>query len=160
VIVRLLILAIMATGVLAGWKAWELARMPAATLPAATGTVESESTAAGPEALTRAQRSQIEHLVARPPFAETRRPPEAEASDTGIADGSAAPDQPLDARLLGVIDDGGERFAVLVIGGGQSTRILRRGGEVEGWRVEIIDDKRVILRKGSEEAEILLFKEK
>jgi hypothetical protein len=48
-------------------------------------------------------------------------------------------------------------MAVLVHGSAAETVIVRQGSEIGGWKVEIIEDSRIILRNGDQTAEIELF---
>jgi len=155
-ILRLAIFSIALAGALAAALAWQLGRLPPEPLPAATTAGDGGTTTAGPLVLSPEQRAKIGHLVARPPFAADRRPyqPEQPAPEKLAP---AAPETPPSARLLGVITEDGERFAVLASSAGTSTDIVRRGAEIEGWVVEKIDDKGIVLRKGSATVEILLF---
>lgn len=155
--VRLAILLIAAAGMLAGAHAFHLGRQPLPALPAEPSLADPDSAAAKPSTAAPALQARIDDLVRRPPFSPDRRPEVLKAPDAPSslpASGAAAA---LAATLLGVIQDGGERFAVLAIGPTRVTAIVRHGGQIEGWTVEIVDDKLVVLRKGSAEAELLLF---
>lgn len=159
-IVRLAIVLIAAAGVLAGAHAYHLGRQPLPALPAGSSLSDPDSAAAKPATRAPALQARIEDLVGRPPFSPDRRPEVPRAPDAAPSSPASGAAAALAATLLGVIQDGGERFAVLSIGPARVTAIVRRGGQIEGWTVEIIDDKRVVLRKGSDEAELLLFESK
>lgn len=154
--VRLLILSIALLGLLAAGRAWQLSHMPPAPLPAAAMPKAEDQPSAGLVALSPEAQAKIGHLLSRPPFAEDRRPFQPEPAAPGKTE-PEPPEAPFAARLLGIITEGGERFAVLTSNSGTTTDIVRRGGRVEGWVVEKIDDKGIVLRKGSATVEILLF---
>jgi len=157
-IVRLLTATIAIAGALAAYRAFELSRTPLPPLPQIGETASPGPEAAlEPTSIARAELIQFRHLIERPPFAPDRRPSPTATTDTP---GLAAPqdaDAPFEAKLLGVITDAGERFAILAPRNTATTEIVRLGGEIHGWVVEKIDDNRVILRKGTSEVEILLF---
>lgn len=160
-IVRLLIAAIAMGGAVAAYRAIELGRAPLPPLPQIGETASPGAEAAlEPARLGRAELMQFRHLIERPPFAPDRRPFPAATGEPSDAAGPQNPDRPFEATLLGVITDAGERFAILALRNTATTEIVRRGGEIDGWMVEKIDDNRVILRKGTLEVEILLFEGK
>jgi len=162
-IVRLLIVAIAISGLLAAGRALELEREPLPPLLEATTATEGAQAGGEPHpaVIGPADLAQVRNLVERPPFAADRRPTIAAVeAPNDTPDSAEALVQAVDARLLGVIRDGDERLAVLVPGSGGETVIVRQGSEIGGWRVEIIQDSRIILRNGEQTAEIELFQAK
>jgi hypothetical protein len=165
-IVRLLSFVILACAALAGYQAFRLSREPLPALTQWSGTERQPAPGAvsEPAAPSDADSPQFAHLVARPPFSPDRRPFEPtlpDASDAGAASsGPTAPAESLRGRLLGVISDGTERFAVLATANSAKTEILRRGSQIDGWNVEKIDDNLIVLRKGAALVEIPLFEDR
>lgn len=155
---RLLILAIALGGGFAAYRAVELSRTPLPPLPQIGDTARADPDAAlEPTRIARAELMQFRHLVERPPFAPDRRPSPTTAEESPDDGSTRQEDRPFEATLLGVITDAGERFAILAPRNTATTEIVRRGGKIDGWVVEKIDDNRVILKKGTSEVEILLF---
>jgi hypothetical protein len=158
-IARVLTAAIGLCALLTGALAYWHGRQPPTALPpptggAAPGTAVSVSFAA-PAQLDPAR---FTELLARPPFSPDRRPAAAGgAAQTAGQSGTPAPIQRFEARLLGVINDGTERFAVLAPVDAGPTEFVRPGARIEGWTVDLIDDRRVVLRQGAVKVEILLF---
>ncbi|MCP1337874.1 hypothetical protein [Futiania mangrovi] len=102
--------------------------------------------------------SQFAALEQRPPFSPDRRPPrDMPPPPPPIPKSEPSVVERLEARLIGIMTDGDERFAILAPTRGSATEFLRRGQEIEGWTVEEIEERRVILRKGAEREEVLLF---
>lgn len=159
-IVRVLIMVIAVAGLAAAGRAWELGRAPLPPLldaTAETGAAVAESELR-PASVTAEDLAVVRNLVERPPFSASRRPAEAteQAAESPDAPVEAGP-QALNARLLGVIRDGSEQLAVVVLDDTGETVIVREGTKVGEWRVEIIQDSQIILRNGDETAEIELF---
>lgn len=91
-------------------------------------------------------------IVERPLFQPSRRPP---AEPLAAAPAPRQP-EPLTATLRGIVSNGGQRTALLWVQG--HTKLLRlSGGEVhQGWRVEAIEEDRIVLRRGDDRAELRL----
>lgn len=99
----------------------------------------------------------LEHygeMVARPLFSASRRPvarkqPLVARSQT----------RPPDARLIGVLLTEDIRMALLTEGG-KPPRRLAVGQQVDGWTIAAIEPRRVLLRQGALDHELLLAKPK
>jgi hypothetical protein len=75
----------------------------------------------------------VEILLARPPFALTRRPDRlAAAADAGGRQEAPAP------RLAGIMVTGGERRAIFQPTEGDHQLVIAEGGDVSGWTVDKI----------------------
>lgn len=76
----------------------------------------------------------------------------------------AAQAKPREIALQGVFGSRGQRTAILVLLPQDEKplerRNLQQGGEIDGWLVERIEGTRVMLRKGSESKELVMFRGK
>lgn len=99
----------------------------------------------------------LEHygaMVARPLFSASRRP--VTRKQPLVAHSQTSPP---DARLVGVLLTEEMRMALLTEGG-KPPRRLAVGQEVDGWTIAAIEPRRVLLRQGGLDHELLLAKPK
>lgn len=91
--------------------------------------------------------SAFREISARPLFSPTRRPPQAEPTES-------ASTSPLVAELSAVAANGSDRLAVVAVG--QPPRVLRlkEGDTVDGWTAVSIFSDRVQFRRGAALQEI------
>jgi len=98
-------------------------------------------------------------IVNRPVFFKERKPPSDEPpkpvakkeSDTPKPKGGK-----LKVSLKGVVGVGTERFALVSFGKKEKTRQLKKGEEVDGWRLDAIHHDKLVFVRGGEKQEVLL----
>ncbi|MBV8504342.1 MAG: hypothetical protein JOZ11_00775 [Alphaproteobacteria bacterium] len=81
---------------------------------------------------------QVAAILARPLFANTRRPPQDAPS------GASADSDLTDARLTGIVTTPRHRMAIFAVSGDKPLR-LAEGDAVSGWRIESITPREVSL---------------
>ncbi len=90
--------------------------------------------------------------LARPIFADTRRPPEPEPEAPPAE--PEAPPPPAKAppipglTISGIVISSSERFALILDAGSRNLKRISIGDEVGGWRVARIEVTRIVLRYG------------
>lgn len=102
---------------------------------------------------------QFHSVKDRPLFFEGRRPPDEVVPDAPAAgpEKPARNVQPPKATLSGVVKVGGTTYVMLNgVGKGKGLVRARVGEEVDGWKLESIQDDRVVLQNGAEKHEIHL----
>lgn len=87
-------------------------------------------------------------ILERPVFSETRRP---RATPTGGAQAT-----PIDFTLLGVVISDSQRSALIRTGKGEAVQRLTEGEEVAGWKLVQIASDRIVVRRGTVEADVFL----
>lgn len=92
-------------------------------------------------------RASLAVILERPVFSETRRP----SGDTGRMRGTRA-----DFALTGVVISASERSALVQPGDGGIIQRLKVGDDVGGWILEEIGLDRIKVRRGADEAEMLI----
>lgn len=92
-------------------------------------------------------------LVERPPFTQSRRPPEVSAQPQVRQE---APRRDLKLTLIGVILQPSQQYALVQRPGKKAAQRLARGEKIDGWQVEGILPDRVILSQAKEVVELQL----
>lgn len=124
---------------LAGAVGLELASGPPAesgAAPGAPGPAAQQAPVPAPD--PGPSQSEVQGILARPLFSPNRRPPAA---------GVAAPDAPPPSlpRVAGILMDGSQRSVIFATADGVRPVVLNVGGEVNGFRVQSIEDGQVTL---------------
>ena len=86
----------------------------------------------------------------RPLFVASRRPFVAPVEPEPEAGPTEAPLEPLAAELVGVMLTGGQRSVLIQREGSASAERIAVGQSVDGWRVEEVDQRHALLRRGAE----------
>ena len=107
---------------------------PAAT-PAALPTLAAPHAPATRPGTT----AELQTILARPLFSPDRRPPPA-AATAPVAAGAPPPALP---RLAGILLDGNQRSVIFAAAAGMRPLVVTEGGEVNGFRVQSIEDGQV-----------------
>ncbi len=98
-------------------------------------------------------------ILARPVFFKERKPPEPYVREPGekkTVAGSRSADVPPRLSLSGVVTIGKETFALVRFPGGKSSRRLKMGEEIDGWKVREITPEKLVLIHGSTKHEVPL----
>lgn len=97
----------------------------------------------------------FDEINARPLF-DRARAPVAEDSSTTIGPLSGSSSSPPAVSLIGIIIDGTRRIAMIRSNVSPVATSVSVGDAIEGWRVAQVDPDRIVLRSGSDSAEIRL----
>lgn len=140
---------------------WRIATTPAPSIlphaaepgpDPATGEASSNL-----ERLSDLDTAAFSEIGARPPFSRSRRRPEVRSAPERVA--TARPQRQIaafDGELKGIVIDNDRRIAVLRSAGDPTLRFLARGDEIDGWRLELINEDHVVLRNGAARADLPL----
>jgi len=124
-----------------------------------TAAVAAEDTAASPPlgpGLTVPDEDSFAAIVERPLFSPSRRPGQAAPASAPKTDEASQAKAPPDIVLIGTIVSGNERVALVEITDGSKIVQVRERGEVSGWTALLIEDGRVVFRRGKTEEELVL----
>ncbi len=139
-----------------GWLAFAAYDAPPAELPvpavAKSGTPDA---AAGPsfQPFRMPPQQRFSELVERPPFTQSRRPPEVSAQPQVRQE---APRRDLKLTLIGVILQPSQQYALVQRPGKKAALRLAKGEKIDGWQVEGILPDRLILSQAKEVVELEL----
>ncbi len=101
-----------------------------------------------------APKESLTETLQRPLFSSTRRPPKADSGGDAIAATTIADEESIEANtafaLAGVVLDGENSVALLQNLDTQEYFHVRKGDVVEGWRIEAIKSKVVLMVKGDD----------
>ena len=139
-----------------GWLAYEAYEAPPAEPP-----VQVATAAGPPDAATAPSfrpfrmppQQRFSELVERPPFVQSRRPPEIAAQPEVRRE---APRRDLKLTLIGVILQPNQQYALVQRPGKKEAQRLARGEKIDGWQVEGILPDRVVLSQAKEVVELEL----
>ncbi len=139
-----------------GWLAYAAYEAPPAELPAqvVAGAAPADAAAAPnfrPFRMAPPQR--FSELVERPPFTQSRRPPQVSAEPVAHRE---APRRDLKLSLIGVILQPDRQYALVQRPGKKEAQRLAKGEKIDGWQVEGILPDRVILSQAKEVVELEL----
>jgi hypothetical protein len=95
-------------------------------------------------------------IIERPLFSPSRRPAEAAPAPAPETVAAAPAEASLDFVLVGTIVSGDERVALVETKGDGKIVQVRERGEVLGWTALLIEDGRVVFRRGRAEEELVL----
>jgi hypothetical protein len=95
-------------------------------------------------------------IIERPLFSPSRRPAQAATTPAPETVEAAPAETPLDFALVGTIVSGDERVALVETKGDGKVVQVRERGEVLGWTALLIEDGRVVFRRGRAEEELVL----
>ncbi|BBA36504.1 hypothetical protein sS8_4574 [Methylocaldum marinum] len=98
---------------------------------------------------------EYETIVERPLFMASRRP----GVEVGEATTTAAPDTPLNVKLMGVAFTPNDKTALVVDAKGKYKR-LKKNGTIDGWTLVEFAPDRVTLQRDAEQRELMLLKPK
>lgn len=118
----------------------EILDSASATLPSLAAPVPSQPVLAMPD------KASLAVILERPVFSQTRRP-------SGAPAGAQAT---IDFTLSGVVISTYQRSALVQPGKAGIVQRLKEGDEIAGWTLIQITPDRIIVRRGAEEAEMLL----
>ena len=139
-----------------GWLTYTVYQAPPAELPAQTlAGVGPTDAAAAPSfrPFRMPPQQRFSELVERPPFTQSRRPPEVSAEPVARRE---APRIDLKLTLIGVILQPDRQYALVQRPGSKGAQRLARGEKIDGWQVEGILPDRVILSQAKEVVELEL----
>jgi hypothetical protein len=97
----------------------------------------------------------FDEINARPVF-DRARAPVAEDTSTTIGSFSGTSTTPPAVSLIGIIIDGARRIAMIRSTVSPVATSVSIGDAIEGWKVVQVDPDRIVLRSGSDNAEIRL----
>ena len=140
-----------------GWLAYAAYEAPPAELPTqnVAGAAPSDAAAApGFRPFRMPPQRRFSELVERPPFTQSRRPPEASAQPQ--ARQREAPRRDLKLTLIGVVLQPDRQYALVQRPGKKAAQRLSRGEKIDGWQVEGILPDRVVLSQAKEVVELKL----
>jgi hypothetical protein len=95
----------------------------------------------------------VDTITARPLFSESRRPYVPPPAVVEAGPEPVQPSSPLE--LAGTFLTGTDQAALLLVSG-ETAEWLRKGQLIDGWRVEVIEQDQVRLRKGEREQVVQL----
>lgn len=160
-----------------GWRIYNEWRAPvggvdaSASLPSLGNGEAAPVPAATDSTLALPPPEKFAIIAARPIFSPTRRPPppapaepapEPEAAPLPEPEVAAAPEpEPtppptIDFTLVGIVIDGGERYALVERHADAKVVRLAEGGDIDGWFAVLIDPTRAVFRQGGTEEELVL----
>jgi Type II secretion system protein C len=126
----------------------------APTVTAAPPAAPMVEPAAGPAEPRLPGDDAVDEIAARPLFSEGRQPYVAPAASA--EEPTSAPARPaLPLELAGTYLSGADRAALVQVAG-RAPEWLRLGELIDGWRIEVIQQDQVRLRKGDQEQILLL----
>ncbi len=139
-----------------GWLAYAAYEAPPAELPAQVVAAAGPTDAAAapsfrPFRMPAQQR--FAELVERPPFTQSRRPPQVSAEPVARRE---APRRDLKLTLIGVILQPDRQYALVQRPGTKEAVRLARGEKIDGWQVDGILPDRVVLSQAKEVVELEL----
>lgn len=149
-------IGLLSLAVLLGWTLWESRWQP--TLPAAPEMVDTAAPEAPTPAAPAPPLSDYGATLERPLFFPGRRFPSTTTAATPAASGPAPAAAPRAARpsLSAVIEEHGERSALLTAPGQATSTRLRPGEQLGGWKLVSIDDDGVTVEQDGRREKIPL----
>lgn len=99
---------------------------------------------------------QLSATVERPLFSPTRRPPAKPVAVVNRPEPPPTPAPPPSVVLLGIVREGGDGRAAIRQSGDKVVRV-RMGDDVEGWKVERIEPRRLVLTLGERSVDFAMF---
>ncbi len=139
-----------------GWLTYAAYQAPPAELPAqAVSGAEPTDAAAAPSfrPFRMPPQQRFSELVERPPFTQSRRPPEVSAEPVTRRE---APRQDLKLTLIGVILQPDRQYALVQRPGRKEAQRVAKGEKIDGWQVEGILPDRVVLSQAKKVVELEL----
>lgn len=97
----------------------------------------------------------FDEINARPVFDRARAPIAADTT-TSIGSFSGSSTSPPAVSLVGIIIDGPRRIAMIRSSVAPVATSVSLGDSIQGWKVDEIDPDRIVLRSGSDKAEVRL----
>ncbi len=149
-----LVLAALCGGL--GWLAYAAYEAPPAELPAQVVAGAGPTDAAAAPSFRPFRMPAQQHfaeLVERPPFTQSRRPPQVSAEPVARRE---APRRDLKLTLIGVILQPDRQYALVQRPGTKEAVRLARGEKIDGWQVDGILPDRVVLSQAKEVVELEL----
>ncbi len=147
---RVLTMGLVAINGLLALALWWLLRPQAPDTPPAASAAPPAAFQLPADPLPQPPASSFQELAERPLFWPERRADEVPAEPAGNAVAVST------LTLLGVAITPGDQQAMLRKQGDPQVLYARAGDVVEGWTVESIEPKRVVLNRGGTQAEVLL----
>jgi general secretion pathway protein N len=135
---------------------WRKAQQPVTIEAPAAATGDAPASLPLGPSLTTPSEDSFAAIVERPLFSPSRRPAEAAPAAAPEMVEPAPVEAPLDFSLVGTIVSGNERVALVATRTDGKVVQVRERGEVLGWTALLIEDGRVVFRRGKAEGELVL----
>ncbi len=139
-----------------GWLAYAAYEAPPAEVPkqaVAGGGTPDAAAAPSFRPFRMPPQQRFSELVERPPFTQSRRPPEVSAEPQARRQ---APRRDLKLTLVGVILHPNQQYALVQRPGQKKAERVARGEKIDGWQLEGILPDRVVFSQAKEVVELEL----
>ncbi|MCA6120293.1 hypothetical protein J6500_00015 [Bradyrhizobium sp. WSM 1704] len=94
----------------------------------------------------------------KPLFSPTRRPPPKPVAPVARQEPPPPPAPPPSVVVLGIVsENGGGRAAIRTAGTSDKVVRVRTGDDVDGWKVERIEPRRLVLTQGERSVDLAMF---